>query len=313
MKENLDDEMLIQKALEELPMSYEMPRELKSKVMDAALESNRRPHTARRPWMVAGLTAGVAALAFGAYIMAPKPAMAKTWTLVRQAVERITSFQMAVKMIDSPKQEVVNIASANGKMRIDAGEGQIVYMDGQSIQVYDPKENSVLRLKFGDLNIGDQLSQISGEIATHFDLKKEFADFEKKYGKENIQILPIRNENGRPVYDVRMNDPKEGAKVFMTVDAQTDLPTHIRTQGAKDEDGDVDISLRYNDRIDIQPNLPKGVKIEELDLTNLKEMGMDMGKMGKEFGAEMEKRGKEFGDAMEKWGKEMEKQFGNKK
>lgn len=282
MKENWDDEVLIKRAMEELPMSIEMPQELKSKITDTALEAGRKTRTARRPLMVAGLTAGLAVLAMGAYLMAPKPAMAKSWALVRQAVDHVNSFQMIVR--GGAKNDNVTIAAAGGKFRVDSGEGEIVYIDGESIQVYDKSENKITRIKLGGLaSLGQMLPDIMGEAMSHLSLKDEIAKYEKEYGKENIRVSQPYNRDGRQVYDVEMRDPKEGGSAFLTIDAQTDLPISIRANDPKDKDGNVEITLRYNDRIDIQPNFPAGVKYEDIDLGNLKGMGIDMDKLGKEI------------------------------
>jgi len=282
MNENWDDEVLFKRAMEELPMSTEMPQELKSKVTDLALDSGRRPRTARRPLMVAGLTAGLAALALGVYMMAPKPAMAKSWTLVRQAVDRVNSFQMVVR--GGGKDGNVSIACADGKMRVDSGEGEMVYIDGASIQVYEKKENKVTRIKMAGLgNLGSMLPNVMGEAMSHLSLKEEIAKFEKEFGKDNIRVSAIYNKDGRQVYDVEMHDPKDGGTAALTVDASTDLPIYIHARDPREKDGDVEISLRYNDRIDIQPNFPAGVKYEDIDLGNLKGLGVDMDQISKEI------------------------------
>lgn len=281
MKENWDDEVLIKRAMEELPMSIEMPQELKSKITDTALEAGRKTRTARRPLMVAGLTAGLAVLAMGAYLMAPKPAMAKSWALVRQAVDRVNSFQMMVR--GGGKDGNVTIAAAGGKFRVDSGDGEMVYIDGSSIQVYDKKENKVTRIKMAGLNLGEMIPDIMGEAMSHISLKEEISKFEKEYGKENIRVSQPYNRDGRQVYDVEMRDPKEGGKALLTIDASTDLPIEISANDPKDKEGDVQISLRYNDKIDIQPNFPAGVKYEDIDLGDLKGLGVDMDKISKEI------------------------------
>jgi len=262
-------------------MSSEMPQKLKWKLMDLATETGRkRPSTARRPWVVGGLTAGFAALALGAYLLSPKPAMAKSWTLVKQAVEQVRTFQMVVH---TGKEKDVRIATADGKMRVDSDDGTIVYMDNGRIQVYDPKQNTVTRVTIPGVNLGQIIPEAVGEIASHIDLKQELAKFEKEFGSDNIKISPIYSKDGRQVYDVAMRDPKGKGEALLTVDAATDLPISINANDPSEKDGQVQISLRYNDRLDLEPTFPKNVKYEDVDLGNLKGMGIDTDKISKEI------------------------------
>src|SRR5689334_2675837 len=96
MNEYREDEALIQMAMEELPMSNEMPQNLKSKLTDRALESKRKTRTARRPWMVGAMTCGLAVLALGAFFILPKPALGRTWTMISDAVNQVQTFQLTV-------------------------------------------------------------------------------------------------------------------------------------------------------------------------------------------------------------------------
>src|SRR5262249_47612118 len=96
MHDYLEDEALFQKAMEGMPMSTEMPQELREKATNLALESSRKQKAVRRPYLVAYMTAGAAALALGVYFLAPKPAVAKSWGLVKQAIEDASTFRMLV-------------------------------------------------------------------------------------------------------------------------------------------------------------------------------------------------------------------------
>jgi hypothetical protein len=58
MDKHLDEEALT-KALQELPMSKEMPSHVRSKALNIAIETNRKAQAARRPRTVAWLTAGI--------------------------------------------------------------------------------------------------------------------------------------------------------------------------------------------------------------------------------------------------------------
>jgi hypothetical protein len=275
MSEYRDDEALIRSAMEELPMSNEMPPALKSKLANRALESKRKTQTARRPWMVGVMTAGLAVLAVGAFFLLPKPALGKSWELIRQAVNQVQTFQLEVSTNGAQgKVEHVHIATAGGKMKIDTGESEMVYIDGNSVQVYDEKENKITKIKLPISGLADIIPGALGEISKSFDLKKEFAKFEAEYGKDHIQIQPIRDENGRRVYDVTLNDPKGNGVVNMTVDADTDLPNYIHVQEKNGEE--TTVSMRYNEAVDIQPNFPAGAKIEEVDMSKMGDIGKDM-------------------------------------
>jgi hypothetical protein len=290
----------MKRVMEELPMSNEMPPHVRSKAMNVAVETNRRAQARRRPRTVAWLTAGIAVLAVGAFMM-PKPAAAKTWTMVANAVQQITSFQMDLK-VNGQKEgpENVHIAMKGDEVLIDAGPDAQIYFGKGEMQIYDAKSNTLTKMKV-PVEVGAFMPMMANEITKSFSLKKEIAEMESKYGKDHIRILPFRQENGRRVYDVQMTEPDGPGKAFLTVDADTDLPIYIDIAGEKAEDNVV-INLRYNDNVDVTPRFPAGAKVKEIDMSNM----MD----GEKFGKDME----DFGRSMEKMfegiGKEMEKDFG---
>lgn len=296
MKDYREDDALIRMALEELPMSNEMPQNLKSKLTDRALNEKRKARTARRPWLVGVMTAGLATLALGAFFILPRPALGKTWTMIRDAVNQVRTFQLVVKEDHNGKSELVHIAVADGKMKIDSGEGELVFIDRNSIQIYDKGENTVMQMMLPMSGIADAMPDIMGEITKSFDLKKELAEYEKKYGKDHIRIMPIRDRDGRRVYDVVMTDPEGPGTVNMTVDADTDLPTDIIVRENHDgKTSDTVVTMRYNDAVDIQPNFPSNAKIQKLDLGELSKMGGDSKKMEEE----MKKMGEEIKKSFE--------------
>ncbi len=290
---NHNDEERIQRLMEELPFSMQTPNEVKSKLIDSALESKAKARPVRRPIWVAGMTAGIAALALGAYMFAPKPAMSKTWGMVRQAVDKITSFRMMVTSVEGGKRTTdATITLSENGMLINADKGEIVYIDGSAMQIYDPEENTVVRMNLSGFTkeIQQMVKEGIGAGLSQLNLKDMVADMEKEYGKENIKIDPIRSENGRDVYDIHMKDPKNGSQTMLTVDAQTDLPIKIVE---KSVDGGAskleEVSIDYNGTYELKPNFPKDAKYEDFDLGELIKMGMkfDGGAGGNPFHGEM--------------------------
>lgn len=279
MPNNRNEEERIQSLMEELPLTMQTPSEFKSKLIDKALSTNTKPRAVRRPVWVAAMTCGVAAIALSAYLMSPKPAVSKTWTMVRQAVDRIQSFRMSVSNVVGGKRETdATITLSENGMLISADKGEIVYIDGSMMQVYDPEENTIVKMKltgFGK-EIQDAVKKGIGEGLSQLNLKDMIADLEKEYGKENIKIDPIRTENGRQVYDVRMRNPKDGSHGVVTVDAETDLPIKIVDQSVENgAEKFEEVTIEYNGRYELKPNFPKDAKIEEFDLSELAKMGMN--------------------------------------
>ena len=301
MDKHLEQEALMKNLMEELPMSNEMPPHVRSKAMNIAVETNRRAQARRRPRTVAWLTAGIAVLAVGAF-MVPKPAAAKTWTMVTQAVQQITSFQMDLQFKGEQKDgpERVHIAMKGDAMLIDAGKEAQVYFDKEGMQVYDAEKNTVTKMKM-PVEIGAFVPMMANEITKSFSLKKEIAEMESKYGKDHIRIMPFRQLDGRRVYDVQMTDPEGQGKAFLTVDADTDLPIFIDVDGEKAGDNVV-INLRYNDNVDVTPRFPAGAKVQEIDMSNMMN--------GEKFGKDMEDFGRSMEKMFEGMGKEMEHKGG---
>lgn len=268
MDKHLEEDALMKKLMEELPMSNEMPPHVRTKVMNIAVESNRKAQAARRPRTAAWLTAGIAVVAMGAFMAMPRPA--KAWSMVAQAVEKITSVQMDLLVKgESGKEEKVQVAVNGGEMLVNtSSEGALMYMGKDGLQVYDKSTNTITKMKM-PAEVTAFMPNITDEIMGAFDLKKEIGEMETKYGRDHIKIMPFRYQDGRKVYDVQMTDPDGPGTAFLTVDAATDLPIFI---DAKEDGEDIRIHLRYNSDVRLQPNFPKGAKVEEIDMTKLGEM-----------------------------------------
>lgn len=274
MSEQWEDDVLIQRAMEELPMSMQMPQEFRAKVVDVALESGRKAQRARRPLVVAGLTVGLIAVASAAIFFVPRPATTGAWALMKQAVNEITSFQMEIRTSNA---KVLHIAAAGNKFALDTGDGTMMYVDGKSMQVYNPKENTVMKMTFPE-GQGAEIPDIGKEMTKEFNLKDMIADLERQYGKGKIKVQPPRLENGRQVYDILLGDPTPQGQGRMTVDSATNLPIHMwLPKKDNEDDGAVELTMRYNDPVNVTPHFPDGVKINELDLGKMKEFGEGFG------------------------------------
>lgn len=268
MDKHLEEEALMKNLMEELPMSNEMPPHVRAKAINIAVESHRKAKAARRPRAAAWFTAGVAAFTVGTLVMMPRPA--KAWSMVAQAVEKITSVQMDLVVKDPDgKEEKVQIAMRGAEMMVNAGDGTTVLFDKEGLQVYESKSNTLTKMKM-PAELLAFMPNVAEEIAGAFDLKKEIAEMEKKFGKDHIVILPFRTQDGRKVYDVQMTEPDGPGTAFLTIDASSDLPIYIDASG---EDGeDLTIHLRYNGQVQFRPKFPANAKIKELDLTKMDKM-----------------------------------------
>ncbi|HJP83106.1 MAG TPA: hypothetical protein VJ835_06320 [Fimbriimonadaceae bacterium] len=277
--------------LSNLPASPEMPENLRNRALNYAIEVNRKTMMARRPRAVAWMSAGLAALAVGTFFMMPKQATAKAWTMVTQAVEKITSVQMDIKLSgakEGPKR--IQIATKANEFIVDAAGESVIYFNGEDLQIYDSKQNEITKLKL-PVEATTFMPDLASEISGAFNLKKEIADMEKKYGKDHIRVMPIRQFNGRDVYDVQMTEPDGPGKAFLTIDAATDLPVHIDASGDKDDENVV-IDLWYNGDVRIAPNFPANAKIKSMDMSNIKgdfPKGKDFEKMFEGMGEAFEK------------------------
>ena len=217
----------------------------------------------------------------------PKQASAKAWSMVTQAVEKITSVQMDMLVKDAKNgPERIQIALDRGDMMIQAGKEHSVYMGKEGLMVYDGKTNVVTQMQLPN-EVQAFMPIAAEEIVGAFNFKKEIANMESKYGKDHIRIMPIRVQDGREVYDVQMTEPDGPGKAFLTIDAQTDLPIYIDASGPEHE-GDVVIHLRYNDRLQIKPAFPANAKIKKVDISQFSVNGKHEKEM-ENFGEEMEK------------------------
>lgn len=270
----------IQSTLEGLPMSEQAPSDLKARLRQLALQPPTR-HIRKWPSMPTFAFAGLAAAGIViAMTLAPTHAVAKSWTLLKQAVQDATGVQFAVTSHSNHKEEHVTIVASHGKVAVRASDA-LVLIDGGKITVYDPKKNEaqeiVLPAGIDSKMITDQVTQGLTQGMHELSLQKMISDFENKYGKDHIKISPIHSVDGRDVYEANLDSPEDGSRVQMVVDANSDLPRHIHVTGPKEEDN-VDMDLRFNDQIDqsaFDMTIPAGAKVNHMDFSK---MNMDFSK-----------------------------------
>lgn len=259
-------EELIRKRMERLPMSENAPDNLKDKIYE---ESRRRPSPMpRRRLMVAGLTVAAGLALTGLYLGSPKQATAKTWTMVKQAVDKVDTMLLTMHS-SGQNQEKITIAYAPGKLAVNTGKGPEIYVMDGTLKIYDAKEKTVRQMEIGDKMLPD-MARVVGE---GINLKEMLRDFELEHGRENIKISPIRTESGRGIYTVTLRDPKHKGGAVVDVDAATDLPIRIEASGM---DGDSKqsmlVTIRYNDAISVDvftPKFPADTKVEVIDMSKL--------------------------------------------
>jgi len=267
------DDAAIQALLENLPMSQETPENLKARLIDLAASPTPRHRAVRRPVFAFAFAGALTVAAVAVFLSIP--ATAKSWSMVKQAVEGVRTMQMEIRELDKEKPETTRIAFGPGIVLVEPQGGEIVYVNNGTVQIYEPGENVVREFPMPQGILPDVAKEVMGEIS----MKKILADNEREFGKQNIKVGPIRNERGRQVYDVTFTKPANQQKdddgddlVNMVADAATDLPISIEV--FKRIGGQLrkttEIVARYNDALDgnsLKPKFPPNVKIEKFDIS----------------------------------------------
>lgn len=217
------------------------------------------------------LTCGIAVL-----MMAPSKATAKTFDTLVAAAGQVKTFQFSVDSDEHGKQSHILIAGSGGRFTIRTEEGALMQMDKGTMQIFDPTENKITRMKFGDFvdptMIAEQVQEGMAAGFKEMNLKKTLEDYKLKYGKDHIKISPITRENGVDVYHVTMNSPNESGKVAMTIDAATDLPQVIDVHDKDSDDGSPHFStvrMKFGTQVNAElaaATFPKNAKIVDIDL-----------------------------------------------
>lgn len=288
-----NEEREIEVLMKEASNNQEIPGHLKSKLQSQAASVGKRHSVWPSRLAMAGVAA-VALLAFG-LSMAPKQAEAKTFQHVLNATQELDTFQIVLQTHEGGKPQEFTMAIDEQHFTMLAGDGVIIQFDHTAMKIYDPKKNEVMEMSFGGLVdpkvIAAEMKQGIREGLQEADLKQALKEYEQEFGKENIKIGPIVHRNGRSFYDVRLEKAGEDERVFMTVDADTDLPHKIEVEknvGGKWE-LNATMEMRFGEAID--PKL-RNVRIP----SNAKKVGLDFGKMMQgdtkdieEFGKNLEK------------------------
>jgi hypothetical protein len=273
--DRFDEEQAILALLENLPMSKFTPEELKDKLIDLAGSPAPRHRNVRRPFFAVAFGGAMVVAAIA--LMTSLPATAKSWELIKKAVQGVTRMEMTVRDLGE-KNEIVHIAFAPGTILVQPEGEEQVFISNGVVQVYDKEKNVVQEIT---LPMGNMIPDIGKEVLGAMSMSKMLADYEREYGKQNIHVGQIRNLQGRKVYDVVLTNPKEGGHANLTVDAETDLPTFI--EAFENRKGQVvkvtEIVAKYNDAVDVSaitPNFPPDAKHEKIDVSQM--MGDEKGK-----------------------------------
>lgn len=284
-----EEDSEVQKLMEQAPSSQEAPQELRAKLrMMASQTGVRRP--SRWPALVA--TVGVAAVAVVATVVSMSPSRAWSFQRIVNAVDHANSFQFSVTSPGKDPKLAVQIAVDNGRFIIHTGNGGLVRLAGEKMEIYDPKENTVTELSMGGLidpkQIASQVDQGLKEGMKQMDIRKMLDEFEAKYGKENIQVSPIYQRFGKSTYEVTLQKPGESEHVHMVVNADNDLPEHIEIFGTEGSPENVQIDLRFGGELDTSvasAEIPANAKHVDLDIAKMVQDGIkgkiDGDKIGK--------------------------------
>jgi len=282
------------------------------------LASNVKP--ARRSlWMPSlAITGAVAAIAgivtLTAMTLTPKKASAKTFDMLVAAAGQQNTFQFAVNSEENGKTNHFTIVSVDGKFSMRTDEGALMLFDKGSMRIYDPKENTITQIKLGGIvdptTIGQAVQSGIADGMKQMDLRKTLREYQEKYGKDHIKISPVAEENGKDVYHVTMDNPKESGRVRMLVDANTDLPERIEVEDAGPDGGlkhNATIQMQFGAQVDpklLMPDFPKNAKTVDIDLgallsgamkglgggsEDMKGMGESLKGLGKDIGPMIEK------------------------
>lgn len=322
---NNQEDREIQELMKEAPLSHETPSRLKYKLQAAAVGPRVR-HTS--PWHSRFAVAGIAAIVLlavgvgtgiGLYGTPTLTAQAKTFQKVVNAMNNLDAFQLVVRAKDANNGDEVNIAYTDGKFNLSTREGTVMRIEGTTMEVFDPKKNEIVEMNLGGVvdpkMIAGQIQESMRKGIEEFDIKKMLEDMEKEYGKENVHVGPIQHKSGRSTYDIKLEKPNGPERIFMTVDADNDIPVRISVERLQNGSYTAvsDIELRFGN--DIDPNLvitefPANAKRTKIDLGKMIEQGMQgMDGDMKGLGETMKQLGESFKDKGE--GKKLDIKIGS--
>lgn len=289
MPEN--DDRVFRELLEEAPMGSEAPDSLKRKLRSYAAYSRVRK---ARPWVSRLVIASACAVGLlaGTMLMWPTSASAKTFEKVLNATNRAKSFQISVDVTEGASRKRVILTGATGLLDLRTEDGKHAQLALGKVCVYDPDEQTLTVLKFGDSEQMKALAEVAREGLTEgleqFDVKKMLAEFKARYGEDNGKVSDIYTEDGRQVYAIQLQSPKDASSVKITVDADTDLPFRIQARDQSGQDADMRIEFGVNPRIEpLEQTVPKNVTRREVDLGDVMNKAGAFGQSMLKFGSAM--------------------------
>lgn len=287
----------LEELLSEAPMGPDAPEALKRKLRSYVAYSRvRKPRT----WMPRLVIVGAAAagLCVAAMLLWPASASAKSFEKVLKATNRAKSFSISVDERDRGSRKLVKLVGADGVLDIHTPDGKHVQFESGKVSVYDPEEQTLTVVKFGSSGemkaLAEAAQQGLSEGLKRFDVKTLLAQYKAGFGEENAKVSDTYVEDGRKVYTIGLQSPRDSSRAKITVDADTDLPMRIQ---AHDQSGkDVDMRIEFGVDVRIEPlenSVPKDVQRKDVDL------GAVMNQAGA-FGKGMERFGAALGAAAEK-------------
>ncbi len=291
-----EEDQEVQKLMGQAPASQDAPIELRAKLrLMAANAGTRSPSK----WPARLAVAGVGVVAIVVFSLSMAPSRAWSFQKIVDAVDHANSFQFSVVTPNQGEDQKVLIGVDNGKFILHAGDA-LMQIDGSKFEIYDPKDNSVVEMSFGNMidpnMIADKINQGLKEGMKEMDIKKMMSEFEGKYGKDNIHVGPIIHRFGKSTYTVDMKKPDEPEQIHMIVNADTDLPQHIEISKARGEGDNEDavIDLQFGGALDpslTNFHIPANAKHVDLDFGKMMQeglSGMAKGMNGDELGKKIE-------------------------
>lgn len=268
------DEAAIQALMETLPMTPNTPENLKSKLIEIAASPSPRHRSVRRPVFAFAFAGALTVAAVAMFLSIP--ATAKSWALVKKAVQGVSSMQLEIRDLADSKQKATKVAFAPNVVLVEPGDGEIVYIANGVVQIYEPRENVVREFPMPEGMLPNVAKEVMGEIT----LSKILAEHEKEFGRENIKVGPVRSWQGRRVFDVVFTKPAEAKdddgddRVNIVADEATDLPLLIETFKLRNGrlEKKSEIVARYNERLDsrsLKPKFPPNAKFEKFDISKI--------------------------------------------
>ncbi|MFI5385101.1 MAG: outer membrane lipoprotein carrier protein LolA [Fimbriimonadales bacterium] len=281
-----------QALMDHAPTSREAPSELKGRLrMMAAGSGARRPSV----WASRLALAGVGAVAIAAFVISMAPSKAWSFQTIVNAVNHANSFQFSVSSNGGDGNQGVLIGIDDGKVRLKAGDGTMMQIDGAKFEIYNAKENSVLEMSLGGFvdpkMIAEKMHEGLQQGLKEMDINKMLNDFEREYGKDNIQKGPIMHRFGKSTYTVDLQKPGDSEHVHMVVSADNDLPERIEITGGRNQSEDAVIEFKFGVALDPELanfQIPANAKRVNLDLGNMIQNGIK-GMGGKINGDELGK------------------------